>query len=78
MSKIKNIKWEKGFLRIWAVGSIVWFLSAIWMYSQALKYSYSKPVISEYVLWALAWPIGILVFAYAAKFLIKFIVQGFK
>ena len=82
MSKIKNIKWEKGFLRIWAIGSSGWFILAMWTYfDEKRRYSDSTlytPDISNFLVPGLVYPIGILIFAYAAKFLIKFIIQGFK
>ena len=77
MSKIKNIKWEKGFLRIWAIGSVGWALLMTWFYIEERQDAYGS-LLSDYLTLGFGWPIGILVFAYAAKFLIKFIIQGFK
>ena len=78
MSKIKNIKWEKGFLRIWAVGSLGWVLLMTWFYiSESQQYTGTIPF-SDYLAYAFGWPIGVLIFSYATKFIIKFIIQGFK
>lgn len=78
MGKIKNINWEKGFLRIWVVGSVGWVLLITWFYIEDRQDAYGSIPFSDYLIFAFGWPIGILVFAYAAKFLIKFIIQGFK
>ena len=71
--KFKKIKWEKGFLRIWAVCSIVWALFITWIYFYDGGESFSL-----YLSYAFGWPIGILIFVYVSKNLIKFFIDGFK
>ena len=73
-NRIKNIKWEKGFLRIWAVCSFFWVLLTFWVTFEDGGTIYDF----EFLSIAFGWPIGILVFAYVSKFLIKFIINGFK
>ena len=71
--KLKKIKWEKGFLRIWAVCSIAWALLITWVYFYDGGESFSF-----YLSYAFGWPIGILIFVYVTKILIKFFIDGFK
>ena len=73
-NKFKNIKWEKGFLRIWVVLSSIWVLMMSGFYFSG---GHNTDFV-EYIMLTFGWPIGILVFAYISKFLIKFIIDGFK
>ena len=77
-NKFKNIKWEKGLLRIWAVCSFVWVFLITWFYIEERQETYSSLSFSDYLAYCYGWPIGILLFAYGLKFLIKFIINGFK
>ena len=72
--KLKKIKWEKGFLRIWAVCSITWALLLTWV----CLIDCGGKSFSYYLLVTFGWPIGILIFVYVAKNLIKFLIDGFK
>ena len=71
--KLKKIKWEKGFLRIWSVCSIAWVLIIL-----LLSLSNYRQGFIYFLIYGFGWPIGILIFVYATKNLIKFIIDGFK
>ena len=69
----KKINWEKGFLRIWFVGTSIWVLLMIFA---ALTIDDIK-----WDIWfgnTFGWPVGILIFVYVSKALLDFIIGGFS
>ena len=72
--KLKELKWEKGFLRLWAVCSCIWVLLMTWIwFAEGGDGEFNLFLITSF-----GFPIGILIFVYVAKSLIKFIIDGFK
>ena len=60
MGKIKNINWEKGFLRIWVVGSVGWILFITWVYiEESQLIAYGKIPFSDYLIFAFGWFISL-------------------
>ena len=70
---MKNIKWEKGLLRIWIVGSIVWIVFLLWAgFVDDLKdHGY-------FWVWTFGYPIAIFFAFIFIRKILKWIYAGFK
>jgi hypothetical protein len=70
---MKNIKWEKGLLRIWIVGSIVWIIMFLWAGFDA-----DIMVHGYFWIWTFLTPIAILFGFIFIQKILKWIYAGFK